>query len=394
MRVLQVSPTLYPTLSFGGGSIVAWELGAALVRKGHSVSVISTDAGDSGRTPRGKSSASGMNVIRARNLSNSLAYKFKLFIPLTSPRAMRAEVRGSDIVHLHDFRTVLDLEAAKMAMDGGVPLVVQPHGTIRSDYLGRRSLKGIVDLLAGRRIASEVDAWIALSEIEREQLMKFGIPAAKIRVLPNGIDVDQFRGRIDKWEARKRLGMTADEKLLLFIGRIHEIKGLGLLIDAMNEISAREKGLTAVIAGPDDGALPGLKEKVRKLGLSDRVMFRGMVAGDEKMALMSAADAFVLPSEKEAFPISLLEACAMGLPVISTDNSDIAKEMDGICGLTVRRDAKELSEAIARIMRDRPLAEKLASAGREYSLRYSWDTVVTGYVKLYESLRGKGAAGH
>lgn len=393
-RILQVVPTLYPTLSFGGGSIVAWELGKTLEGGGNPVCIISTDAGDGGRTPSGRFDEGGMTVYRARNLSNSLAYQFKLFLPMMSPRRIRDEVRAADVVHMHDFRTLLNIIVGKIALDEGKPVVVQPHGTIRGDYLGRRGLKRIIDSTVGNGMAKRVSAWIALSEAERVHLIKFGIPEDRVKVIPNGIDLQRLEGGLGKDAARKDLGIDPRKKLLLFIGRIHPIKGLDLFIECMHDIAETENDIVAVIAGPDDGALPQLKDMTRRLALSDRVTFKGVVSGDEKLNLLHAADAFILPSEKEAFPISLLEACAAGLPVVTTRNSDIAMEMDGKCGLAVERNKKEFTEAILKVVAAGGSMSRFASSSKAYASKYSWEKVVGDYIRLYESVIQKGAEAH
>lgn len=381
---------MYPTLSFGGGSIVAWELGRALKSRGNSVDIITTDAGDGGRTPSGMSESDGISVYRARNLSNALAYQFKLFIPLISPSMIRAEVAKSDVVHLHDFRTLLNLMVCRIAIDAGKPVVVQPHGTIRGDYLGRRGLKRLVDSVMGNSLARGVSAWIALSGAERQHLIGFGIPEEKVKVIPNGIDMQRISGGRGKDAARKELWIDRRKKVLLFIGRIHPIKGLDLLIDCLPDVVRSESEAMAVIAGPDDGALPQLMEKTKRLGLSDRVVFKGVVSGEEKMNLLSASDAFVLPSEKEAFPISILEACAAGLPVITTKNSDIAEEINGVCGLAVQRRKEDFTEAILKILRGEGEAASFASSSKNYASRYSWERIIAGYIGLYESVVRRG----
>lgn len=385
---------MYPTFSYGGGSYVAWELGKYLKRAGNDVCIISTDAGDGGRTPSGKFEEEGMTVYRVKNLSNSLAYQFKLFVPLIGASAIKAEVRRADIVHLHDFRTLPDLMVGKIAMDEGKPVVVQPHGTIRGDYLGRRELKGLIDHTVGNVIARGVRAWIALSKGERDHLIAFGIPEDRVRVIPNGIDLDRFAGRRDKGAARRELGIDPRKKVLLYLGRAHPFKGVDLLIDSVHELSESEKELMAVIAGPDDGALPQLKEQVRRLALSDRVIFKGEVTEAEKMNLFSASDAFVLPSKMEAFPISILEACSAGLPVITTRNSDIAAEIDGVCGMVVQRTKGDFVQAISRFIREEGLAGRLASATKGCSLKYSWEKIAEEYIGLYESIKGEEDAAH
>ena len=386
MKILQITPTLYPTITFGGGSYVAWDLSKALTQKGHRVTIVSTDAGDRGRTKSGRFEQDGVEIVRAKNLAYSLAHQFKLFMPLISPVTIRKAVRDCDVVHLHDYRTVLNIITALIAIDEGKPMVVQPHGTIRGDYLTRKSLKRMIDMMIGGRIAPNVNAWVALSEVEREHLIQFGLSASKVHVLPNGIDSDDFQIGKDKATARKELGLDPNERILLYVGRIHEFKGIDLLIDCLSDVLMQERNVSLIIAGPDDGALNGLVKKARDMGLSNRIAFKGIISAWEKATLLRAADAFILPSKMEAFPIALLGACAAGIPVVTTNNSDVARDLNNICGLTVERDRGNITQAILRVLREKDMADRFSEAGKKHASGYSWSNVVPKYIELYQTL--------
>jgi len=387
MKVVQVVPTLFPTVSYGGGSIVPWELAIALRARGHNVTIVTTDAGDAGRREKaGLSVKDGIRILRIRNLSNKLAFSTKIFTPFTRGPTLREIIREADVVHSHDFRTILNLRCNRIALRESVPLIVQTHGTIRTQYNEKMALKRVYDRFFGKGIAKRVDAWIALSQVEKEQLEAYGLPSARIRILPNGIDTSYFESPPERIAARVSLGLDSESRIILFMGRIHPMKGIDLLIDSMPHILAEIPRTKLIVAGPDDGDQKHLVERINELGIGPSVSFFGLATGDSKRALFASADLLALPSLREAFPVSILEAAAAGLPIVTTSNSDIANEINDICGLTTDRNPGSLGKAIVRVLSNPGLWKRYSDSGRSYAAKYTWDSVIGRYIELYESL--------
>jgi glycosyltransferase involved in cell wall biosynthesis len=158
--------------------------------------------------------------------------------------------------------------------------------------------------------------------------------------------------------------------VILFLGRLHPIKGVDLLIRAFEIVSKEIDNCVLVIAGPDDGSLSGLKALAEELNLCEKVLFTGPLYDKEKFAVYRDSDIYVLPSYYETFPMTVLEAWEFKMPVVVTEN----------CGI------KDLVHDSGQVVQPNPY--DLAAALREYlqldSLRYRHGQ--NGYNKLHESL--------
>lgn len=111
---------------------------------------------------------------------------------------------------------------------------------------------------------------------------------------------------------------------MLFLGRIHEVKGCDLLIEAFARVAGRERGLHLVMAGPDQNGLRRrLQAQARSRGLTDRITWTGMLSGEQKWGAYRTADVFILPSHSENFGRAIVEALSCGVPVLTTDKVNI-----------------------------------------------------------------------
>jgi glycosyltransferase involved in cell wall biosynthesis len=136
-------------------------------------------------------------------------------------------------------------------------------------------------------------------------------------VIPNGVDVAAFAGTGDREAISRRWPECRGKRVALFLSRLHPLKGLGMLIDAWAEIP--HAGWQLLVVGTDEaGHEAEIKARVERRGLAGAVTFGGPRYGDEKVAVMQAADLFVLPTHSENFGIVVAEALACGVPVITT----------------------------------------------------------------------------
>jgi glycosyltransferase involved in cell wall biosynthesis len=245
----------------------------------------------------------------------------------------------------------------------------------------------------GYKIIHGASKLIALTSSEVNQYIKVGADKNKIFIVPNGIDIAEFNDLPTKKEFRIQYGINDDEKIILFVGRIHKIKGLDLLIDVMVDISLQLRNCRLVIAGPDDGYLSLIKSQIENLGIEDKVLFTGPLYGIDKICAYAAANVYVQPSLYELFPISVLEAIVCGVPVVLTDkccNSDIVK--DGL-GIVVRRDKSEMMKAIVSILREDISVDQ--EAINNFKRQYNLTKIIDRVEILYDdSVRKTLAANH
>src|SRR5439155_24572958 len=159
----------------------------------------------------------------------------------------------------------------------------------------------------------------ALSQAEAAQCRDLGL-RNPIAVIPNGISAEWLDDPPGPCAFRKKLGLSPESRIVLYLGRLHRKKGISMLLDALAQVRPllRERW-QVVIAGVDEGNHESeLREQAQRLALSSAVVFPGPLFGAEKRDAYAAADLFVLPSYSEGFPISVLEALAAGVPVFTT----------------------------------------------------------------------------
>ena len=289
-------------------------------------------------------------------------------------------VRDSDVLHGHGLYVGTNFLFGGEARRQRKALVYHVHGMFEPYILKRsRWKKRLVHWLFENRNIRDVRFWRALTTTEAAQIAATGA-RQPIAVIPNGLDVADFMRPADldrpiQTPLVERLSKRS--RRLLFLGRIHPKKGLMLLLPAWAKVQAADWEL--VIAGPDEGGhLQEVRARAAELGIADRVIFTGLMQGEEKVRLLHTADLFVLPSFSEGLPMGVLEALACGVPVVATRESNVGDLMsDGAgweCSAAVDSLAEALGQALAATESER--AERGSTGRRTIEARYGWPSVV------------------
>ena len=152
MRILQVTPYFYPAWTFGGPVKAVYELSKELAKKGHDVTVYTTDALTRNSTQKSRFlNVNGVKVHYFRNVSNALAYGHKIFLSPGIFSLVKKEIRWFDIIHLHDYRTFQNLVIHHYARKHGIPYILQAHGSVLR-IIEKQRLKKIYDMFWGYKI--------------------------------------------------------------------------------------------------------------------------------------------------------------------------------------------------------------------------------------------------
>lgn len=284
-------------------------------------------------------------------------------------RALLATLRAADrrsILHAHDSHAL-----SLAALTGGglrTPLVA----TRRVDFPLRR--------MGFWRFATRI---IAVSTAVRDALIASGVPAGKVTVVHDGIAVGEV-ARTAPLDARPGLGIAPGTPLAIATGALVGHKDHATLVRAAHIASATRPDLRWVIAG--QGPLrPALEALVRELGLEDRVYLLGEVP--DAVRLVAAADLFVMPSAMEGLGTSVLDAMALGIPVVATRAGGIPEVLRGGAGLLVDPgDPGALASAVLRVLADSALQQSLTLRAREAVDRYSDERMAEGVLRVYRSL--------
>ncbi|MCZ7543597.1 MAG: glycosyltransferase [Anaerolineae bacterium] len=331
----------------------------------------------------------GVEVFYFRNVSNALKARLNLSTPRGMRRAAEATLAAFDLVHCHELRTVENLLVTPVAARLGLPLVLTPHGTLPYGT-GRGALKRAWDRFFGRALMRRfahiaADTEQGAREV-RDLRARLGLPpAVDYRLIPNGVDLEEFADLPPGDVFRAQWGIPAGAPLVLFLGRLHPRKGLDFLIRALAQANLPDAWLAVV--GPDEGALAPARAQAATVGLSARVVFTGMLTGEAKRAAMAAADLFALPAVGEGMPLAALEACAAGLPALLSPGCNLPDVETAGAGRVLDLDVDAWAAALRALLTEPGARASMGAAARRLvGARYTWSAVVDRLEAFYDSI--------
>jgi 1,2-diacylglycerol 3-alpha-glucosyltransferase len=330
----------------------------------------------------------GGRLIRVPAVPAPTYPDFALPLPLGPALTRRLRALDLDVFHAHH-PFLLGASARRLARDSGQPFVFTYH-TLYDRYAHYVPLLPR-EMVARRAIrwsaafADTADLVLAPSDFVARRLRAQGV-RRPIEVLPTGIDLDRFRPG-DRADARRSLRLAADDRALLYVGRLDREKNLEFLLEAIARVPVPRVRLLLVGRGTRAVAL---RRAAEAQGVADRVDFRGGSPPDGLPAYYRAADAFVFASTTETQGLAVLEAMACGLPVVAVRATGIEEVVaEGVSGLLVPEAPAAFADAVAQVLVDRDLAAKLASGARDAALPFESTALVRRLVAAYRRARGE-----
>ncbi len=288
------------------------------------------------------------------NIKRYHKFSFKIIIKLY--QIMKE--RNIHIVRTHKYRASLyGRIAASLAR---VPVVITSvHGNYRKDLRLKRKL-------ANRILSNVTDRIVAVSESIKQDILKYDrIEPFKVIVINNGVDIIKFNPEGNFHNIRREFSISDSEIIIGFIGRLVPAKGLEYLINAFSLLSRELKNIKLLIVG-EGSLLNILRERVKENAINQKVIFTGKRY--DIPDILSAIDIFVMPSLAEGLPNSLLEAMAMGKPIIATTAGGIPEVIkDGINGILIPpRDVDSLATAMKKLLEDPFFSVKIGQGARDF----------------------------
>ncbi|WP_405978523.1 glycosyltransferase [Streptomyces sp. NBC_00158] len=366
MKVLHAVTLHSPSHAFGGPVRVALNLAKGLRARGHEARLLALGEGfDPWPT-----SVEGVpaKLFPARRI---LPLGFS---GMTSPALLASAsrlVREADVVHVHLARDLVTLPLALAALRAGKPLVLQTHGMV--DPSGKLLAK-VLDAVAVRRLLRGADAVLYLTPHEREGLNAVvGSPLAGAVRLVNGTPAQEERPPL------------SGPPRILYSARLQARKRPVDFVDAAPAVLEAHPDAEFVVAGPDEGELAAVRARITALGLTDRFTVPGALSAAEVLTELRRAHVYVLPSVDEPFPMSVLEALAVGVPPVVTHSNGLAREIASAgAGRTVDPGPAPVAEAVLALLDpwNNPAASK---AARELAATaFSMDAVLDTLLPVYE----------
>lgn len=383
MHVLQVTPYFPPTWAYGGIPRIVDGLSRALVGMGHQVTVLTTDAMD------GHSRVSldavrdhhGVRVLTARNLSNRLAYRHQLFLPMAARRLLDEVGPDVDVVHLHGHRHLLNNAAVTWARRRGVPYVMTANGTLLR-HERKVGVKWLWDHAVAGHIPRGAARLIAVSASDMARHRSAGVEPQRLVRIPNGLDLGEFAGLPERGRFRARHGLST-APIVTYLGRLSPRKGVEYLVRSFVGDSLSSAQL--VVAGNDMGGLAAALAE----GGGNNVHFVGLVEGEERLELLADTDVLVYPSADEVFGLVPFEGLLCGAPVVVADDCGCGELIgEAGAGLLVRYgDVEGLQGRILTLIRDREAAKGMVERGRRYVADHlGFNVVAERHLRVYNEV--------
>jgi glycosyltransferase involved in cell wall biosynthesis len=386
-----VSPEYFP-LSGGTGTYVHY-LSNELLRHGYSVYIIT-------------GSTKNMDVEIGRNRQVFFLKTLRAPILKSFDFAWNAREKMKNLKH----RLSVDITHANLPLvpsfaiplDFGAALVSTVHSTWKGEAEAIRcepytrlnsnekfmvSFNWVLRFFE-RKLLEQSDMIIAVSEYTKTELKKYyGLTERRIRVIHNGVSVERFRPALDKAQAKVELGLRAEDKVVLYVGRLYSRKGLFTLIQSIPFVVKKFKDVKYVISGKGlKGEVQKLAEHAAKLKVERNILFTGYFPDAKLPRLYQAADIFAFSTMYENFPFAVLEALSSGLPVVTTDVGGIPElVVDGQNGFLVKPfDAQGLAERILFLLESPRLCAEFGRNGRNTVIeKFAWQDVAHKVMSVY-----------
>lgn len=367
-------------------------LSKEMVSRGHEVHVATTDVldGENRYTGEMETEVEGISVHYFKNISNYLAKNLNAYITKPGYSSwLRENIPDFDMVHLHSIFNPFNLTTLRTLNRLDRSCAITPHGSLLEARLKERSLlKKFMLTFFNRYERTAVAEYFALTEGEKEEMIKAGYDEDRIVVIPNGINMNDFQKTTitakEDAELRKKFGIPKDHKVILLVCRLHKIKGVDLLAEAFVKVAAKRDDVTLVLAGRDDGVADSIRTLAEKNDLTDRIILTGHIDGDEKFGLFAMADVYAQPSRAEGFAISILEACAFSKPVLISEFCYFPDIEEYKAGKIVSLDTDEIADGLLEILKgEEPYGE---NAHKLVTSKYTWPKVTDRILERYEKL--------
>jgi glycosyltransferase involved in cell wall biosynthesis len=371
-RRLRVASCINSVSVSGGSELNAVRTAEALTSRGHTVRAVILTDDPGGMAARYRAGGMEVNGFPVRSLVGAGAVRQVL-------RAARFfRTQQIDVVHTHDcYTNFLMVPAARLA---GIPVLA--------------SKRWVFQTFPQHRVTDRISYWLAdavlanSNEVARSAHTVEGVPQRRITVIPNFVDDEVFSAKAGRSVWRAQFGASSDVVLFVIVAQLRPEKNHAVLLDAFAQVLWDVPGARLAIVGdgPERGAI---EERIDRLGLQAAVVMAGHV--DRAWRTLAAADIAVLPSQHEGFPNSVVEAMAVGVPVIASNVGGIPDAVhDGVTGLLVERDQLgALANAMRTLALDAALRTSFGHAAQRVAHdSFRQDAVIDRLEACYRTLTG------
>ncbi len=308
-------------------------------------------------------------------------------------RWLRQHLSAYDLIHVHQLWRLVPTLAADVCRQKRVPYLIAPHTSLSNWALSqKRTKKTLARRLIWNRIFGAAAGFHALNELEAAEIRdSIGPGGPPVFVVPDGVFLAEFSGapvaECPAVAAGRFTPADGAKPYVLFLARLHAMKGPDLLLDAYACVARERSELQLVFAGADFGMLRQLQQRAAQLRLLNRVHFLGLISGPDRLWLLQNALCLCQPSRDEGFSLSILEAMACGRPVIISDRCKFPEVAQQGAGLIVSLSVADIAAAL-RLYAEQSVRRTAdgRSAHRLVEQSYTWEIVSRQTDQVYTQI--------
>jgi len=380
----------------GGGENHVYMIGRELIKRGYDVTVYTTNSltsEDIPSLPFLKLKVKKPNLPKEEFIDGIAVKRFNIrfrywsfnWIPEMFKK-LKATAHEFDIIHAHGYHISSSFAGCYYAKKNEKPFILTAHDLIIPDDLptDAKLLKKIYDKTFGRYLLKNSTRLIALTEDQIQQYAERGGDVSKIRIIPNGIELDKYRNTETNRDIIAKYGIDNADEVLLFVGRIDKYKGIQDVIEAMPVILSKYPNIKFIVVGGDYGYKGELEKLSKKLNGDKSIIFTGNIPKEELIELYKRADIFILPSKMEGFGIVLLEAMAAKTLCIAYSIPSVKRVIKNNENGVLVKDKKELLNKILYYLDNIEERKRIETNALEYVEKYDIKNIINSIEKVYK----------
>lgn len=383
MRIVHVTPYFAPAFVYGGPPRSILGLCRALRQAGATVEVVTSTANGDGELPAAVAARKTFDDVPVTYVPRSFPKRY--FRAAELAETLDRQAADCDLVHLHGCWNAFGWAAARWCRRAGRPYVISPRGMLHSwSFRSGRVKKWASYQVMERPTLGRARFIHATSHHERDEIARLHL-GVDVVVVPNGLEELGPSPAGERDAFRTKCGFSRDAFVILFLGRLHQKKGIHTLLDAMRRVAVSRPDARLLIAGDGDpGFVASLTVFARDLVDAGRVRFAGHLIGDERRAAFASADAFALTSHSENFGLGIAEAIGAGLPVVVSRGCPWPQIETWRAGFWVDNTPDAVAAALTALAVDRPAAREMGARGRAaIRTHLSWDRLAGDMLQAY-----------
>ena len=360
------------------------ELSSSLVNAGARVTVFAADTGR-----RGYSEFT--THPKVGRITEPGIWAFRLQHSPKSRRRIQKAVHDYDVIHNHSLWVMPTHYSSVAGHQSGKPVVFSSHGYFMESAMRHSSWKkSLAGWLFQRKDLSRCACIHASTKAEIDGIRRY--VRKPVIVIPNGVNPGDFNNaRTQRQDFLSDCGIPSDKRVLLFLGRLHPIKGIANLLCAWETVCREYRDWHLVFVGPDGGMLHTMQQAMAAEPLKSSTSIVGPLFGQRKCDCLHHANALVLPSISEGFSVTILEAMAARLPVVVSHECNFPEVEQCECGFLTNTNAGAIADGLRRVMSATDGERlRLGQSGRKLvETKYSWPSIAQQMFQLYRWSMGE-----